>query len=119
MDKFENIKYIEVRTSIIPKGYCAMAIWPFLLISKKHHLTINLLKHELTHFKQELELLIIPFFLWYGVEYLIKLIYYRNHINAYRAISFEREAVQNEYDLSFTFKDRRAFSFLKYVFVKH
>jgi hypothetical protein len=38
------------------------------------------------------EILYIPFYLWYGVEWLIKLFYKGN---AYRNLSFEREAYDN------------------------
>jgi hypothetical protein len=38
------------------------------------------------------EMLYIPFYLWYGVEWLIKLLCKGN---AYRNLSFEREAYDN------------------------
>ena len=38
------------------------------------------------------ELLYIFFYLWYAVEYLIRLIIYRNTKLAYKNVSFEREA---------------------------
>jgi hypothetical protein len=38
------------------------------------------------------EMLYIPFYLWYGVEWLVKLFCKGN---AYRNISFEREAYDN------------------------
>jgi hypothetical protein len=41
------------------------------------------------------------FFIWYGIEYVIKFLYYRNSNLAYRNISFEREAYLYENDLSY------------------
>ena len=49
----------------------AMAIFPFILV---HRSSIpvgeKLLNHERIHLQQQLELLIIPFYIWYGLEYL-------------------------------------------------
>ena len=74
-----------------------MTVFPFMLLKsktlKENRVLIN---HEKIHLKQQLELLIIPFFVWYGVEYVFRLFQYRNQFLAYKNISFEREAFQNE-----------------------
>lgn len=59
------------------------------------------LNHELIHVAQQRELLYLPFFLWYGLEWLILLIKYRDGMQAYRNIRFEREAYQHQYDLTY------------------
>ena len=70
--------------------------------------TIN---HEKVHWVQQKEMLIIPFYIWYGVEYLIRKIYDKN---AYSSLSFEKEAYQNQYDLDYLNK-RKSYSWIKYL----
>ena len=70
-----------------------LTVFPFIFIShkedKKDRILIN---HEKIHIRQQLELLIIPFFIWYGIEFLLRLIHYKKISVAYRNICFEREA---------------------------
>ncbi|MEG1200098.1 MAG: hypothetical protein RSD53_11940, partial [Algoriella sp.] len=56
----------------------------------------TLINHETIHIIQQVELLVIPFYIWYLTEYLFRLIQYKNQHKAYRNISFEREAYANE-----------------------
>ncbi|MDD1540284.1 hypothetical protein FO702_12380, partial [Riemerella anatipestifer] len=44
---------------------------------------------------------ILPFFVWYGLNYLWNLIKYKNHREAYRNIIFEQEAYENQQDLEY------------------
>lgn len=76
--------------------------------------TIN---HEMIHIAQQKEMLVVFTYIWYWVEYLIKLVYYRNRDKAYRAVSFEREAYINDWNMGYLDK-RKHYSFLKYVFYK-
>jgi len=52
--------------------------------------------------------------LWYGVEYLVRLAQYRNHDKAYYNISFEREAYDNEKNLEYL-KTRPRWAWIKYL----
>ena len=62
-----------------------------------------------------LSLLTLPVFLyWYGIEYLIRLAYYRNSITAYKNISFEREAYAKEDDVVYL-DSRKPFVWVKYI----
>ncbi|KOS08416.1 hypothetical protein AM493_18400 [Flavobacterium akiainvivens] len=81
---------------LVPKGYAGMAIFPFILVGDKNDINPTFLNHERMHLRQQLELLILLFYLWYVLEYLFRLIQYKNHDLAYRNISFEREAYANE-----------------------
>ncbi|PKP16117.1 MAG: hypothetical protein CVU07_07960, partial [Bacteroidetes bacterium HGW-Bacteroidetes-23] len=54
------------------------------------------------------------FLVWYILEYLIRLIQFRDRNLAYRNISFEREAYQNEKDLHYL-KQRSFWSFINYL----
>ena len=79
-----------------------MALFPFILVKtiglKAHKTLVN---HEKIHLKQQLELLIIPFYILYLLHYLFNLLRYFNHDKAYRNIIFEREAYQNDKNLSY------------------
>jgi len=92
-----------------------MALWPFVIL-KHSELKQNkvFLNHERIHLKQQAELLLVFFYLWYGLEFLFRIIQYKNRYTAYRNISFEREAYTNEKDLQYI--DRRPFwRFLHYI----
>ena len=92
-----------------------MAIFPFILLRDKDlRLNQRLINHEQIHLRQQLELLILPFYIWYFIEYLIRLIQYKNVHQAYMNISFEREAYQNDEDLEFL-QNRKLFSFLRFL----
>ncbi len=99
---------IVVLKYIIPRGYNELALFPFIFLKKKVlKFDAVLLNHEKIHLRQQLELLIIPFYLVYVIEFLIRLILYRN-------ISFEREAYINQLDFQYL-KRRLFWSFLKYL----
>lgn len=72
-----------------------------------------MLNHERIHLRQQIELLIIPFYLCYGIEFIIRYFQYKNWDKAYRNISFEREAYGNESDLEYL-KKRKFWGFLKF-----
>lgn len=99
----------------IPKGFRAIALYPFIFIKNKiDREDLTFINHEKIHLRQQIEFLILPFYIWYGIEYLIRRVQYKNKIIAYRNISFEREAYQNEADLNYL-KKRSFWSFLKYI----
>jgi hypothetical protein len=110
-----SIKMILLVVKWLPKQVSAMALFPFLLFQHSH-LKYNrvLLNHERIHLRQQLELLVLPFYIWYLLEYVVRLLQYHNHRQAYLNISFEREAYQNEKDLHYL-KQRSFASFLKYI----
>ena len=73
-----------------------------------------LMNHERIHLRQQIELLVLPFFVLYGLDYLVKLIRYRDKNLAYRNVVFEQEAYENENDLEYL-KSRSFWRFLKYL----
>lgn len=73
------------------------------------------LNHELIHTEQMKEMLYVFFYLWYGVEWLVRLIILRDSHKAYRAISFEKEAYANETNLTYR-EGRMRYRWLTYVF---
>lgn len=91
-----------------------MTVCPFIFLKTKSDRDDRvLIFHEKIHIRQQVELLILPFFLVYFLEFLIRLILYRNAQKAYRNISFEREAHQNDTDFNYL-KKRKFWNFLAY-----
>jgi len=79
-----------------------MAIFPFILLkSSKLKNDAEMINHEKIHLRQQLELLILPFYLLYLFNYLINLFKYQNHDQAYRNIVFEKEAYNHDTDLNY------------------
>ena len=92
-----------------------ITIFPFIVLSYKQDKdNLILINHEKIHIRQQIELLVIPFFLWYGLEFLVRLLQYRNSKLAYLNISFEREAYQNEKNLDYL-KQRSFLGFIKFL----
>ena len=90
-----------------------MAIFPFVL-SKTGTPGKVLIHHETIHLRQQLELGLLPFYIWYLLEYLVRLVQYKKHHQAYLNISFEREAYANEHDFEYL-ENRKFWGFLSYL----
>lgn len=110
--------FLIITKYLIPKGFRGLTTFPFIFIrypaDKENFVFVN---HEKIHLRQQLELLILPFFIWYFFEYVFRLIQYKNRNLAYRNISFEREAYSKESDLGYL-KKRAIFSFASYLILK-
>lgn len=79
-----------------------MAIFPFILLkSARLKNDPEIINHEKIHLRQQLELLVFPFYILYFLHYLINLIRYKKHDLAYRNIVFEKEAYSNENNLHY------------------
>jgi hypothetical protein len=106
---------IIVSKYLVPKGYTGFAFFPFMFLKNKQlRKDAFLLNHEKIHLRQQLELLIVPFYVFYIAEFLVRLYQYKTWHVAYRNISFEREAYVNEQDLAYL-KSRSFWQFLKYI----
>ena len=132
---------IKVLNNIIPfKGYIALTAWPFIFVRKDISYKFDNIaeNHENIHGRQQLEflpvaallmaviilvsgiswwfMLVSPviWFLWYGIEYLIRDLAYGSEREAYRNISFEQEAYMNEEDMHYL-ENRRMFAWVKYI----
>jgi hypothetical protein len=93
----------------------AIALWPFIFVRDKKHLEdAPLMRHERIHLRQQVELLVVFFYLWYGLEYLVHRVRGKSPRDAYRTISFEREAYAMEVYPEYL--DQRPFwNFLKWL----
>lgn len=125
----------QIVNNIIPfKGFLAITFWPFIFTRKP--LAEKDENHENIHGEQQKEMLIVGtvlalllfllgygwfsllalpvFFWWYIVEWLVRIFI---NGNAYRNISFEREAYANERNMGYI-KTRKPFAWLGYIWTK-
>src|SRR5688572_26806924 len=107
--------FLIVSKYLLPKGFNGLAVFPFVILRERSHVADSaFVGHEKIHIRQQLELLVLPFFIWYGIEYLVRLVQYRDRKQAYYNIGFEREAYANEKDLGYLIS-RPFWKFLKYL----
>ena len=73
----------------------AITLMPFGIFIKPDYFGDDqTIRHEMIHAKQQLEMMILPFYVWYLIEWLIRLVI--NWKMAYMSVSFEREAYRND-----------------------
>ena len=108
-----------VNKYLLSKKFRGISLWPFVIIRNKEDSgDLVFLNHERIHLQQQLELLIIPFYLWYVTEFIIRYIQTGNFHQAYRNISFEREAYANESNLNYCIR-RKRWNFTGYLNLKN
>lgn len=101
-----------IYNNILPfKGFKAINLFGVLFARKGANITQTTINHESIHTEQMKELLYLPFYIWYIIEWLIRLFM---KDNAYRNISFEREAYANEHNSDYLSK-RKHFAFWDYI----
>jgi len=98
---------------ILPGWVAGITLAPFGIYISHEAMEYNpywydILEHEEIHWKQQMEMLIIPFYLWYFGEWLLKLFKYGGQ--SYVNISFEREARDWA-----NLENRKKFNFIKYL----
>ena len=107
--------FLIVSKYLVPKGYGGITIFPFVFFRSKSHaadaISVN---HEKIHLRQQAEMLVLLFFVWYSIEFAVRFIKYRHWNKAYRNICFEREAYANEADFQYLRK-RKWWNFLHYI----
>lgn len=97
----------------ISPAYKGMALFPFILLRRPTD-DARLIRHERIHLRQQAELLVVPFYLWYLLEYGLFRLRGLSHARAYRAIRFEREAFAHDADPGYL--NRRPFwAFWRYA----
>ena len=106
---------IVIRNNIIPfKGYKCVNICGILFARKNAILDVYVINHEKIHTKEIIETFIIGFYILYCIFYIVNIIKYKNHEEAYRNIPFEREAYKNGKDLTYISK-RTAYAWINYI----
>jgi len=87
----------------------------FILVSTKEQKNDPvLINHEKIHLRQQWEMLILPFFFIYFGEYFFWRIRGEKHWDAYRKISFEKEAKNNEKNFNYL-SERKLWGWIKYL----
>ncbi|MEG1009092.1 MAG: hypothetical protein RSE41_00830 [Clostridia bacterium] len=104
---------IIVRNKIIPfKGFSAINLFGILFVRKNVKLNDTIIRHEKIHTKQMQEMLYLLFYLWYLIEWLVRLCMKGN---AYKNISFEREARENQNNINYLKNRNFKYKWLKYL----
>jgi hypothetical protein len=105
------MKYWSLTVSKLPAN--AMALYPFMLFRSKDLMAdAVIINHESIHFRQQQELLILPFYIFYVLHYLVNLLKFRNRRKAYFHICFEQEAYAHDADFSYL-KNRKPYAWLR------
>ena len=92
-------KILKIKRIPFGQNFLAITLGEFILTTDK--LDPYELNHELIHVVQQRELLYLPFFIWYGIEWLALFARYRNPLKAYYHIRFEKEAYRHQNDLDY------------------
>ena len=99
-----------------------ITLWPWVILRERYNSTsywkkraARIINHESIHIKQQEEMLVLPFYIWYVTEWLIKVPIYFSFQKAYYNISFEREAFDNDDNLSYL-NSRKKYAWIKRVF---
>lgn len=88
-----------IRNRLVPfKGFKAINLFGIIFVRRECDITATDLNHEAIHTAQMREMLYVIFYLTYLAEWLWHLFSCRKAREAYRRISFEREAYANQSD---------------------
>lgn len=102
-----------IKNKIIPfKGFKAINLFGFLFVRGNAVISEKDLRHEEIHTRQMKEMLYIFFYIWYALEWLVRLVQVFDAHLAYRLISFEREAYDNETNPDYL-RDRKIYTSLR------
>lgn len=101
-----------IKTDILRHlGLKGIMLFPFCFVRKDADVTT--IRHERIHFKQALNLLVLPFYVLYFVEWIRCLFQYGS--KAYYYICFEQEAFLNDYKREY----KVGYNWTRYVINKH
>lgn len=107
--KVVKLKYFPI------KGFVAINMFSILFVRKEFYpLEERTMNHEQIHSEQMREMFYLGFYIWYIVEWLLRLLQYYNFKEAYNNISLEKEAYTKEKELTYL-SSRRRFSFINYI----
>jgi hypothetical protein len=104
---------IIIRTKYLPpsRNYSAINLFGVFFVHPDVKVDKRLINHESIHTAQMRELLYLPFYIIYLIEWFIRLFLKGN---AYFNISFEREAYKNESNHDYL-EQRKHYSWIKYM----
>lgn len=96
MKNFPSYRVVPIIPAWWP--YAAMAIIAWVFVKKKYVASdgsiepLRLARHEHIHLAQQREILYLPFFALYLLEFIVRLVFNLSWSTAYKSISFEQEA---------------------------
>lgn len=99
---------------VLPLGRDFYAINLFGVIFAKGPCSRHTLNHESIHTYQQREMLYLPFYIVYLIEWFIRILQTGSALKGYHAISFEREAYANDSDYNYH-KKRKPYAWLRYM----
>jgi hypothetical protein len=81
--------FLIITKYLIPRGFRGITTFPFFIRypADKENRVLLIMKNTLA---PAIRIIVLPFFIWYILEYLVRFVQIRDL--AYRNISFEREA---------------------------
>lgn len=94
--------------------YKVLNLFGLLFVKKNAIIGPIVINHESIHTAQMKEMLYIPFYIWYGVEWLIRFVVCWNAHQAYKNIGFEKEACQYERDTKYL-QERKHYHWICFV----
>lgn len=101
-----------IYNNLIPfKGFAAINLLGILFVRKGVKVSEEMINHEAIHTAQMKEMLYIFFYLWYVIEWIVRL--FKNG-DAYRNISFEKEAYANENNKNYL-AERKMYNWINFI----
>ena len=97
-----------IKPKLVPKGIC-LNFFGLFLTQDKSWINKHVINHELIHSAQQRELLWVPFYIIYLIEWIFRLCQFKSWHKAYMNISFEKEAYRNGNNLNYL-KSRKCFA---------
>ena len=89
-------RIVRIKRRSFMKSFIAINLFGIIVTCEE--LSKVELNHELIHTAQARELLYIPFYLWYIIEWFYLYLKYRDWMRAYYNIRFEKEAYAHQED---------------------
>ena len=109
-----------IQNKLIPfKGYKYINLFGLIFTRDKSKISAKSYNHEKIHLKPMQEMLWLPYYLWYGIEYCIIGLcrFFDKQSTKYHDVSFEEEAYNNEENYTYP-ETRKHYSWLKYCKIR-
>lgn len=98
-----------IQTRFIPKKFDAVTVWPFIFIRPENAKDDGLITHELVHYREQKEWLVLPWLLAYGLSKRFRLAAevrgYKAQIAAGTILPIEAAFYLTQYGLNLTMTD--------------
>lgn len=102
-----------IYNNILPlPGFKAINLFGIVFAKKGRALNEIEINHEAIHTAQMKEMWYVFFYLWYIIEWIVRLF---QEGNAYKNISFEQEAYANQIWAKYYLKERERFAWFEYI----